>query len=59
MFALKCRRNYAISAECISISPSNIALIVSAVINLICSGSRPFFPEPSHLAGVNLGLFAI
>lgn len=58
MFSLKCRRNYAISAEYISISQSNIVLIVSAVINLIFSDCRPFLQEPSHLAGVNMGLFA-
>ena len=44
MFALKCRRNYAISAESISISQSNIVLIVTAVINLICSG-EPTLPR--------------
>lgn len=43
MFALKCRRNYAISAESIGISQSNIVLIVTAVINLICSG-KPTLP---------------
>lgn len=43
MFALKCRRNYAISAESISISQSNIVLIVTAAISLICSG-EPILP---------------
>lgn len=45
MFALKCRRNYAISAESISISQSNIVLIVTAVINLICSGEPTLLPR--------------
>lgn len=45
MFALKCRRNYAISAESICISQSNIVLIVTAVINLICSGEPTLPPR--------------
>lgn len=45
MFALKCRRNYAISAESISISQSNIVLIVTAVISLICSGEPTLLPR--------------
>ena len=45
MFALKCRRNYAISVESISISQSNIVLIVTAVINLICSGEPTLPPR--------------
>lgn len=45
MFALKCSRNYAISAESISISQSNIVLIVTVVINLICSGEPALPPR--------------
>lgn len=45
MFALKCSRNYAISAESISISQSNIVLIVTAVINLICSEEPTLSPR--------------
>lgn len=45
MFALKCRRNYAISAQSISISQRNIVLIVTAVINLICSGESTLPPR--------------
>ena len=47
MFALKCRRNYATSAESISVSQSNIVLIVTAVINLICSGEPTLPPRTS------------
>lgn len=51
------QKSYAISAERISISQSNIVLIVTAVINLSCFGEPTLpLPEASHPAEVHLGL---